>query len=200
MGFKKSSLAVIMVCAIVLNFGLIDNSHACSRVVHMSKDGGHVVTGRNMDWFEDIKSNLWLFPQGMKRDGAAGKNSAQWVSKYGSVSTAAFDVATTDGLNEKGLMVNLLYLGEADFGKRNEKRPGLSWSIYTQYILDNFSSVADAVEGMKDDHLQLVASPLPGSSAKPPTLHFSISDATGDSAISNTSRASWSSIMENNLQ
>lgn len=67
-----------------------------------------------MDWFEDIKSNLWLFPQGMKRDGAAGKNSAQWVSKYGSVSTTAFDVATTDGLNEKGLMVNLFYLGEAD--------------------------------------------------------------------------------------
>jgi len=36
---------------------------------------------------------------------------------------------------------------------------------------------------MKDDHLQIVASPLPGTVGHPPTLHFSISDAEGDSAV-----------------
>ena len=183
MSFNNRTLIAVLVIAISLIIGIQQETQACSRVVHASKDGSHVVTGRNMDWFEDLESNLWLFPRGMKRDGAAGKNSVQWVSKYGSVITAAFDVGTMDGLNEKGLMVNLLYLGEADFGKRNEERPGLSWSVYPQYILDNFATVAEAVEGMKSDHLQVVASPLPGSSAKPPTLHFSISDATGDSAI-----------------
>jgi len=77
-----------------------------------------------MDWFEDIETNIWLFPRGMKRDGAVGENSAQWVSKYGSLGAAGFDVGTTDGLNEKGLMANLLYLGEADFGERDVTRPG----------------------------------------------------------------------------
>ena len=183
MSFNKSTFIIFFICAIVLNFGLQHQSYACSRVLHMSKDSSHVVTGRSMDWFEDTDSDLWLFPRGMKKEGAAGKNSAHWVSKYGSVVTASFNASTVDGLNEKGLMVNLLYLGETDFGKRNEDRPGLSWAVYPQYILDNFSSVADAVEGMKDDYLQLVASPIPGSSSKPPTIHFSFSDPTGDSAI-----------------
>ena len=176
-------LASGLALALILGVGTLRHVDACSRVLHTSKDGKRVVTGRNMDWFEDIKTNLWAFPRGMKRNGVAGKNSAAWVSKYGSVIAAGFDVGTTDGLNEKGLMVNLLYLGEADYGKRDEARPGLSWSVYTQYLLDNFATVAGAVDAMKDDHLQLVASPLPGSGGHPPALHFSLSDASGDSAV-----------------
>ncbi|MFC1461362.1 linear amide C-N hydrolase [Verrucomicrobiota bacterium] len=168
---------------LVLIIAVLQDAQACSRVLHVSKDGTMVVTGRTMDWFEDIESNLWLFPCGMKRNGVAGKNSAQWVSKYGSVIAAGFDAASTDGINEKGLVVNILYLAEADFGKRDETRPGLSWSVYAQYLLDNFATVAEAVAAMKSDRIQVVASPIPGSIKKPPTLHFSISDASGDSAI-----------------
>lgn len=155
----------------------------CSRVIHKSKDLRFVVTGRNMDWFEDIHSNLWLFPRGMRRDGSGGENSARWISRYGSVITAGFDIGSTDGLSETGLMVNMLYLGEAEFGDRDVSRPGISWSAYAQYLLDNYATVAEAVAGEENEHLQVVASPLPGSSSKPPTLHWSISDASGDSAI-----------------
>lgn len=179
----KKLLAVMLAAALTAGTLFWSEAQACSRVVHTSKDGKFVVTGRSMDWFEDIHSNLWVFPRGLKREGAAGRNSAAWVSKYGSVITAGFDVGTTDGLNEKGLMVNMLYLGEADFGKRDETRPGLSWSVYTQYLLDNYATVAEAVRAEKAGRSQLVASALPGSSSKPPTLHFSLSDASGDSAI-----------------
>lgn len=183
MKYKKCILDIGIAVSVMISLPLNQNVLACSRVVHQSKDKSHVVTGRSMDWYEDVKSNLWLFPQGMVRGGAAGKNSAQWVSKFGSVITAAFDVATCDGLNEKGLMVNLLYLGEADFGKRDETRPGISWSVYSQYLLDNYATVAEAVAASKDDHVQIVPSPLPGTAGAPPTLHFSLSDASGDSAI-----------------
>lgn len=37
------------------------------------------------------------------------------------------------------------------------------------------------VERTRD--LQIIAAPLPGSVAKPPRLHFSVLDASGDSAI-----------------
>ncbi|NEO99892.1 MAG: linear amide C-N hydrolase [Symploca sp. SIO2E9] len=176
-------LAISLVCILTLNFGWLQDAQACSRVVDASQDKTHVATGRSLDWLEDIETNLWLFPRGMERDGAVCSNSAHWTSKYGSVIAAGFDVSTGDGLNEKGLMANLLYLAEADFGERDQTRPGLSWSILTQYILDNFATVAEAVEAMEDDYLQVVASPLPGTSEKPPTLHVSISDITGDSAI-----------------
>ncbi len=180
----KRTVTVGLILALTMNtIGLMQHTQACSRVVYVSKNAEHVLTGRTTDWYEDIKSNLWVFPRGMKRDGAAGKNSARWVSKYGSVITAAFDLGTLDGLNEKGLMANLLYLNEADFGKRDETRPGLSWSLYTQYLLDNFATVAEAVEAMKGDRIQLVPSAIPGSTPKPCLIHFSMSDATGDSAI-----------------
>ncbi len=179
----RNSAAAALVSVLVLNLAAVPLALACTRFLHVSKDGSKVVTGRNMDWFEDVRSNLWAFPAGMERDGAVGKNSVEWVSKYGSVITAGFDVGTVDGLNEAGLAVDLLYLAEADFGERDASRPGISWSAYTQYLLDNFATVAEAVEALKDDRLQLVASPLPGSTAHPPALHFSLSDATGDSAI-----------------
>jgi choloylglycine hydrolase len=52
-----------------------------------------------------------------------------------------------------------------------------------QYLLDNFATVDEAVNAMQDSNIEVVASPIPGSDPKPPTLHFSLSDATGDSAI-----------------
>ena len=43
--------------------------------------------------------------------------------------------------------------------------------------------LADAVAGEKGDRIQIVSSRIPGSSSKPPSLHISLSDTTGDSAI-----------------
>jgi choloylglycine hydrolase len=38
-------------------------------------DDGLVITGRGMDWAEDVRSNLWVYSRGMQRDGAAGPKS-----------------------------------------------------------------------------------------------------------------------------
>src|ERR1700735_806390 len=85
---------------------------ACSRVTYIGPDNT-VVTGRSMDWMIPLHSNIWVFPEGLKRNGADGENSLIWTSQYGSVITAAYDAATTDGMNEKGLGANLLYLSSA---------------------------------------------------------------------------------------
>jgi choloylglycine hydrolase len=183
MAFSKILIASTLMVGTALTPVLSDTSWACSRLVHTSKKGDQVVTARSMDWFEDIKTNLWAFPAGLKRDGAVDKGSATWTSKYGSVIASGFDSGTADGLNTAGLVANMLYLAEADFGPRDPKRPGVSWSIFTQYLLDNFATVAEAVADVQKKNIQVVASPLPGSVQKPPSLHFSISDATGDSAI-----------------
>ena len=183
------TLKLLAIAVLIINLFCLSDAQACSRVVHASYTKENIppyaVTGRSLDWYEDIQSNLWMFPAGMARDGVAGQNSIQWTSKYGSVVTAGFDTASADGLNEAGLMANVLYLGEADFGERDTSRPGISWAAYLQYILDNFATVQDAVDELGNDNLQVVASPLPSASglSNPPTLHFSMSDATGDSAI-----------------
>ena len=47
---------------------------ACTRALYVAKDGT-VLTGRSMDWGEDMHSNMWVLPRGMKRDGMGGANT-----------------------------------------------------------------------------------------------------------------------------
>ena len=102
----------------------------CTRVVYSGKNG-MVATGRSMDWKTEMHSNLWVFPKGMERNGETGANSLQWTSKYGSVVTSAFEIASTDGMNEKGLVANLLWLPEAEYPIRDQSKPGLAMQKLT---------------------------------------------------------------------
>lgn len=153
----------------------------CTRVVY-SGTNGMVATGRSMDWKTDMHSNLWAFPKGMKRNGETGANSLEWTSKYGSVIASAFEIASTDGMNEKGLVANLLWLPEAEYPVRDPNKPGLAITIWVQYMLDNFATVEEAVSFIDEDTFQVISDKMPDGS-RLATLHLSISDATGDCAI-----------------
>ncbi len=74
--YKRTLIGLILALTISIS-GLMQDTQACSRLLYVSKNAEHVLTGRTLDWYEDIESNLWVFPRGMKRDGAAGKNSAR---------------------------------------------------------------------------------------------------------------------------
>ncbi|MGH2341410.1 linear amide C-N hydrolase [Segnochrobactraceae bacterium EtOH-i3] len=154
-------------------------AEACTRATYLGGDG-LVVTGRSMDWAEDMRTNLWVFPAGIARDGAAGANTPKWVSRYGSVIASGYDVGTADGMNEKGLVANLLYLAESQY-PTPDGRPVLSMSLWAQYVLDNFATVAEAVEVLSKEPFIVVTATLPNGRAA--QLHLAISDASGDSAI-----------------
>jgi penicillin V acylase-like amidase (Ntn superfamily) len=153
---------------------------ACSRVTYLGPDNT-VITGRSMDWMIPLHSNIWVFPEGLKRNGADGESSLIWTSKYGSVITAAYDAATTDGMNEKGLVANLLYLSTAQYSTPDLAKLTLSIAAWPQYVLDNYASVDEAVKGLEGADFQVLPPNMPGGFA--PTMHLSISDASGDSAI-----------------
>ena len=153
---------------------------ACTRTLYVGADNT-VITGRNMDWMEDMASNLWVFPAGMKRDGAAGPKSIAWTSKYGSVVVSGYEAGSADGLNERGLVANLLYLAESEYPKPVDGRPYLSIAAWVQYVLDNFGNVAETVTALQAVPYNILAPSLPNGA--PAALHLSISDATGDSAI-----------------
>jgi choloylglycine hydrolase len=156
-----------------------DRAEACTRTVYVGSDAT-VITGRNMDWREDMGSNLWVLPAGMKRDGAAGEHSVRWTAKYGSVGVSAYEGGTSDGMNEKGLVANLLYLAETDFGKPDGRRPLMSVSTWLQFVLDNFATVTETVEFFRSDPFQMLQT---ATSISATPLHLSISDPSGDSAI-----------------
>jgi len=153
----------------------------CTRVVYQGLEG-QIITARSMDWAYEIPANLWLFPRGMERHGQVGPNSVTWTSKYGSVVASAYNIASADGMNEKGLVANLLWLAESRYPAYDGQQKGLSIAAWVQYVLDNFATVDEAVAELSTEPFVVVSADIPGTT-KFGTLHLSISDATGNNAI-----------------
>jgi choloylglycine hydrolase len=154
---------------------------ACTRAVYLG-DNGDVITARSMDWKVDVATNLYVLPRGIARTGQAGPKSLAWTARYGSVVATGYDVSTTDGMNEKGLVANLLWLVESEYPQQRGNKPGLAISLWAQYVLDNFATVDEAVAALKREPYSIVTDKVPGEDRQA-TLHLSLSDATGDSAI-----------------
>jgi len=176
----RQTLSVALLCS-SFAFVPMQPASACSRAVYFGKEG-QTVTGRTMDWVEDMQTNLWIFPRGMKRDGGMGDRGIKWTSKYGSVVASGYESGTADGMNEQGLVANLLYLAESEYpGDKGDTRPQVSTSAWTQYVLDSFATVEEAVADMRKEPFRVVAVTAPnGREGK---IHLSVSDASGDSAI-----------------
>ncbi|AMG89829.1 linear amide C-N hydrolase [Bordetella parapertussis] len=170
--------AALFLCASLL---ATPAASACTRFVYHGAND-EVITARSMDWKVDVGTNLWVFPRGMKRSGQAGPNSIQWTSKHGSVIASGYDISTTDGMNEAGLVANVLWLAESSYPEYDGKTPGLTLAAWAQYVLDNFASVREAVDTLASEPFTVVTDNVPGEQ-RPATLHLSLSDASGDSAI-----------------
>lgn len=179
MNYKKLIYAELFLCSLIF----FNNATACTRVVYQGPNGT-IITARSMDWQSDIPANLWLFPRGMERNGEAGTTSIKWKSKYGSVITSSWDIASSDGMNEKGLVGNLLWLVESVYPKfeKDKDKPALAISLWLQYALDNFETVAEAVDALSKEEFVVVSSHIPGTDIFA-TVHLSLSDKKGDNAI-----------------
>lgn len=171
--------SICFLASVAAALAFADLTNGCTRAVYLGPEG-MVVDGRTMDWVEDPGTNLYVFPRGITRNGATGANTVKWTSKYGSVISNFYDAATVDGVNENGLAANALYLTSSDYGQANG-RPTISTTAWTQYALDNFATVAEAVAEMQKESFALAAPILPNG--KPAVGHLAISDPSGDSAI-----------------
>jgi penicillin V acylase-like amidase (Ntn superfamily) len=179
-GRLRGSCLLFVAVAEAALVGLTPDAIACTRAVYFGKES-QTVTGRSMDWVEDMQTNLWVFPRGLQRDGGLGQGSLEWTSKYGSVAASVYEGGTADGMNEKGFVANLLYLAESEYPAADDKRPGVCITAWAQYLLDNFATVEEAVAEVSKDAFRVV--PVEAPNGMQGTVHLSISDPTGDSAI-----------------
>jgi len=181
MPLKTNSFAAICAAVLASTSILVASAEACTRFVYHGA-GDEIITARSMDWKTDVGTNLWVFPRGMQRSGEAGPNSIKWTSQYGSVIASGYDISTTDGMNEAGLVANVLWLVESSYPEYDGTKPGLTIAAWAQYVLDNFATVQAAVDVLKSQPFVVVTDNVPGET-RLATLHLSLSDASGDSAI-----------------
>ena len=151
---------------------------ACTRVL-WNDNGKAMVVARTMDLFRSDEAQLVVSPRGVQHISRAGGGSpVSWNAKFGTVAvTALGGIATSDGMNERGLVANQLYLDKTKYEKR-DSRIGLTNAMWAQYVLDNFATVAEALDGLKK--VQVVSIVIGGQEWP---VHLAISDATGDSAV-----------------
>jgi penicillin V acylase-like amidase (Ntn superfamily) len=71
---------------------------------------------------------------------------------------------------------------ESEYPFDHRGKPGLAISVWAQYVLDNFATVDEAVTALSKEPFTVVTAQVPGQD-RLATVHLSLSDSTGDSAI-----------------
>ena len=185
-----------MLCAAALAV-FPPQAEACTRAVYLGPDG-MTVTGRTMDWREDPLTNLYIFPRGVVRRGANTDKTVFWTSKYGSLSAAGYDIGITDGMNEAGLVANLLFLPESVYERPGDTRPVMGLSVWTQYVLDNFATVDEAVAELSKESSVSTLPTCPTACSRGSTWRFPILRATARS--SSIATANWKSTTDGSVR
>ena len=110
---------------------------ACTRVF-WNDNSQAMVVARTMDLFRSDAARMVISPRGIERMSRTNDGKTfPWKARYGTVAITALGIATSDGMNERGVAVNLLYLDKEVYETR-DARPGLANTLWAQYVLDKF--------------------------------------------------------------
>lgn len=158
------------------------NSDACSRVVYQG-DKDIILVGRTLDWRTPIPTNIYVYPQGVEKTSMPTAPCLKWTSKYGSVIAVGYDGGVTEGMNEKGLVMNGLFckgtIYKVATGKDNT--PVMSLAMIVSYFLDNFATVDEVYNWLTTNDFGIFGQTFDGGTVS--TLHWALTDTTGDTVL-----------------
>jgi choloylglycine hydrolase len=174
-----------LVLLILLGF-ICNPSFSCTDFRLIAKDGTILIT-RSMEFAEDLKSNIRSAPRGKNFNNTApdGKPAMSWKSKYGYVYADGLEVAmAADGLNEKGLSFEFLYLpGETKYqtvpAEKNDQ--AIPYFHFGDWILGNFATLEEVRSALATVYIYEQKIANLGNIILP--LHAAIYDATGKGIV-----------------
>lgn len=171
-----SGLMTLTLCAFYGN-----SSEACTRVTYHGADSTFVVA-RCLDWKTPIPTNLYVYPRGIEKVSDNKPGAIKWKSKYGAVYAVGYDGGITEGMNEKGLVVNGLFCkGTVYSNADTEGRPPMSLAMFVGWLLDLNATTDECVEVLKKHDFNIGGATFDGGTVS--ALHWGITDASGKSVI-----------------
>lgn len=162
------------------------SSLACTDFRLTAADGT-VMIARSMEFAEDLHSNVRSSNRGRSfaTTTPAGKQGLGWTSKYGYIFLDGFNVdAAIDGMNEKGLSYEALYLpalAQYQSIPEGHEKEALSYLKLGDWILGNFATVDEVKAAIKT--VYVFEEPLKQKANFVFPLHFSVYDASGKGVI-----------------
>ena len=178
--FMRMKFKHLLLCAVCIAAG-VTSAYPCSRVVLLGKNNLTVV-GRTLDWKTPIPTNLYVYPRGMQKSGMPSGNTLHWESKYGSVLAVSYDGGVTEGMNEKGLVMNGLFCNGTIYRTSNDgKLPTISLAVFVSYFLDNFATVEEVKQWVDNNQFAIYGQTFDGGTAA--ALHWAVTDASGNTLV-----------------
>lgn len=187
--FKKSWIRRVVGLAtpvLIAGFTMcltMGTAYACTTLQLIASDGTPVV-GRTMEFGFDLQSDVLVVPAGSQLQSSLDKGMT-YTTKYGMVgANGLHKPIITDGVNEKGLYVGVLYLpGYAEYAEpiAGQSDHELSPLGYGAWLLGNFATVEQVMAGY--DKVRLVPHPIKELGNETPPLHFIVHDSTGASVV-----------------
>jgi choloylglycine hydrolase len=176
---KKTMVLVCITCLFVLSAASADS---CT-VFRLKANDGSIMVGRSMEFAVDLKYDAIAVPRNKAYVSFApdGKEGLSWKTSYGYVGIASFgmEFGLSDGMNEKGLAVGLLWF-ESDMKWQDvapgEMKQALAQGMVGDWILGNFATVEDVKREIRNVKVFNYTDPKTKIS---PTIHFIVYDAKG---------------------
>ncbi len=155
---------------------------ACSRVVYLG-DKGYVLVGRTLDWRTPIPTNVYVYPAGVAKTSMPEEPCLNWRSRYGSVLAVGYDGGVTEGMNEKGLVMNGLFCKGTVYkiSTGSGDTPVMSLAMLVSYFLDNFATVDEVAAWLQANEFAIFGKTFDGGTVS--TLHWAVTDTTGDTLV-----------------
>lgn len=159
---------------------------ACTDFRLTASDGTVLIT-RSLEFGLDLQSNLRTSNRNreFKLTGPNDKSGIAWKAKYGYVFLDGLQVdMTVDGLNEKGLSFEALYMpGFAQYQSvPAQGQPfALPYYLIGDWILSNFDSVDEVRQALSKVYVFKQKIPSLGDTFFP--LHFSVFEASGKGIV-----------------
>ena len=154
---------------------------ACTRIFYHGQDSTFVI-GRSLDWKTPIPTNLYVYPAGMEKVGSDAPGAIKWTSKYGAVYAVGYDGGITEGMNEKGLVINGLFCKGTVYDNDDTKnRPPMSLAVFVGWLLDMNETTDEVIAVLKEHNFSLSGATFDGGTVS--ALHWGITDASGKTAI-----------------
>ncbi|MCM1066061.1 MAG: linear amide C-N hydrolase [Muribaculaceae bacterium] len=172
-----------LIVAALIAAGAWMSAEACSRVVYTSTKGIAMV-GRTLDWRTPIPTNIYVYPRGLEKESMPSGPRLQWRSRYASVLAVGYDGGATEGMNEKGLVMNGLFCKGTVYRTSeptDTKTPVMSLSVIVSYFLDNFATVDEVDTWLKANTFAISGQTFDGGTVS--TLHWAFTDPTGETLV-----------------
>ena len=159
----------------------VPDSDACTRVCYHGSDSTFVVA-RCLDWKTPIPTNLYVYPAGIEKVSSDQPGAIKWTSKYGAVYAVGYDGGITEGMNDRGLVVNGLFCkGTVYSNADTEGRPPMSLAMFVGWLLDLNATTDECVEVLQKHDFNIGGATFDGGTVS--ALHWGITDASGKSVI-----------------